>query len=43
MSALIGYARVSRREQNPEAQVGELYRAGAERVYGDHGASSHLA
>lgn len=43
MSALIGYARVSRREQNPEAQVAELYRAGAERVYVDHGESSRVA
>lgn len=43
MSALIGYARVSRREQNPEAQVAELYRAGAERVYVDHGESSRVS
>lgn len=43
MSALIGYARVSRRDQNPEAQVAELYRAGAERVYVDHGESSRIA
>ncbi|MGP5254179.1 recombinase family protein [Brachybacterium alimentarium] len=43
MSALIGYARVSRRGQNPEAQVAELYRAGAERVYVDHGESSRVA
>lgn len=43
MSALIGYARVSRREQNPEAQVAELYRAGAEAVFVDHGESSRVA
>lgn len=43
MSAIIGYARVSRREQNPEAQVAELYRAGAERVYVDHGESSRVS
>lgn len=43
MSAVIGYARVSRRDQNPEAQVAELYRAGAERVYVDHGESSRIA
>lgn len=41
--SLIGYARVSRREQNPDAQVAELYRAGAERVYVDHGESSRIA
>lgn len=41
--SLIGYARVSRRDQNPEAQVAELYRAGAERVYVDHGESSRIA
>lgn len=40
---LIGYARVSRRDQNPEAQVAELYRAGAERVYVDHGESSRIS
>lgn len=43
MSALIGYARVSRREQKPEAQVAELYRAGAERVSVDHGESSRVS
>ncbi|MDV2982468.1 UNVERIFIED_CONTAM: recombinase family protein, partial [Actinomycetes bacterium ARC8] len=30
--ALIGYARVSTREQNPEAQEAELRAAGAEKV-----------
>ncbi|MGP5626717.1 recombinase family protein [Brachybacterium alimentarium] len=40
---LIGYARVSRRDQNPEAQVAELYRAGAESVYVDHGESSRIS
>lgn len=43
MSAVIGYARVSRREQTPEAQVAELYRAGADQVFVDHGESSRVA
>lgn len=30
-------------EQTPDAQVAELYRAGAERVYVDHGESSRIA
>lgn len=38
--ALIGYARVSTREQNPESQTAELYAAGAEEVFIDHGESS---
>lgn len=38
--ALIGYARVSTREQNLEAQEAELRAAGADRVFVDHGESS---
>lgn len=40
---VIGYARVSRREQNPTAQEAELRAAGASRVYVDHGESSRVA
>lgn len=40
---MIGYARVSTREQNPEAQEAELRQAGAERVFVDHGESSRVA
>lgn len=40
MSQSIGYARVSRREQNPDAQGAELVAAGAARVFVDHGESS---
>lgn len=42
MSHVIGYARVSTREQNPEAQEAELRAAGAARVYVDHGESSRF-
>jgi len=38
--SVVGYARVSTREQNPQAQEAELTAAGAERVFVDHGASS---
>lgn len=38
--AIIGYGRVSTREQNPAAQRAELEAAGAERVFIDHGHSS---
>lgn len=38
----VGYARVSTREQNPEAQEAELRAAGAERVFADHGESSRV-
>ena len=41
--AIIGYARVSTREQNPEAQEAELQTAGAERLFVDHGESSRTA
>lgn len=43
MSDMIGYARVSRREQNPEAQIAELKAAGARRVFVDHGESSRIS
>lgn len=43
MTAVIGYARVSRREQNPKAQEAELSAAGATRVFVDHGESSRRA
>lgn len=38
--AVIGYARVSTREQNPQAQAAELRAAGAEQVFTDRGESS---
>lgn len=38
--AINGYARVSTREQNPQAQEAELRAAGATRVFVDHGTSS---
>lgn len=38
----IGYARVSKREQNPAAQEAELRAAGAVRVFVDHGESSRI-
>ena len=40
--AVIGYARVSTREQNTDAQEAELRAAGAQRVFVDHGVSSRL-
>lgn len=43
MSGIVGYARVSTREQNPEAQEAELRAAGATRVFVDHGESSKTA
>ena len=39
---VVGYARVSKREQNPEAQEAELRAAGAVRVFVDHGDSSRV-
>lgn len=43
MSSIIGYARVSTREQNPQGQQAELSEAGASRVFVDHGESSRIA
>lgn len=43
MGERIGYARVSTREQNPEAQEAELRAAGCTRVYVDHGVSSRIS
>ncbi|MCI1642819.1 MAG: recombinase family protein [Actinomyces sp.] len=40
---VVGYARVSTREQNPAAREAELRAAGAERVFVDHGESSRAA
>lgn len=42
MSNVVGYARVSTREQNPAAQEAELRAAGASRVFVDHGESSRV-
>ena len=38
--SVVGYARVSTKDQSPAAQVAELELAGAERVFVDHGESS---
>ncbi|MCT2224648.1 MULTISPECIES: recombinase family protein [Micrococcales] len=43
MTNVVGYARVSKREQNPAAQEAELRAAGASRVFVDHGESSRRA
>lgn len=40
--SVVGYARVSTREQNPAAQEAELREAGAERVFVDRGESSRV-
>lgn len=40
---LIGYARVSTRDQDPSAQEAELRAAGCTRVFVDHGESSRVA
>ncbi|CRK54425.1 DNA-invertase hin [Rhodococcus sp. RD6.2] len=37
--AVIGYARVSTTDQNPELQQAALHEAGAERIFTDHGVS----
>lgn len=42
MSGIVGYARVSTREQNPELQEAEIRAAGAERVFVDRGESSRV-
>ena len=43
MGTVVGYARVSTREQATEAQQAELRAAGASRVFADHGESSTTA
>ena len=43
MVAIVGYARVSMREQNPAQQEALLRAAGVERVFIDHGESSRKA
>lgn len=42
MSNVVGYARVSKDEQNPVAQESELRAAGVERVFVDYGESSRV-
>lgn len=42
MSNVVGYARVSRHDQNPAAQEAELRAAGAVRVFVDQGESSRV-
>ena len=42
MTNVVGYARVSKREQNPAAQEAELRAAGATRVFVDRGESSRV-
>ncbi|TWS23162.1 recombinase family protein [Tsukamurella conjunctivitidis] len=42
MMSVVGYARVSTREQSPEAQEAELRAAGATRVFVDRGESSRV-
>lgn len=41
--SIVGYARVSTRDQNPAAQEAELRAAGAGRVFVDHGESSRVS
>ncbi|PPG43719.1 recombinase family protein [Pseudoclavibacter sp. RFBA6] len=43
MSSMIGYARVSTRDQSVDAQIAELEAAGCARVFVDHGQSSRSA
>ena len=43
MAEVFGYARVSRKEQDPGAQEAELRAAGCRRVFVDHGESSRIA
>jgi len=38
--SVIGYARVSTRDQQPASQIDRLRAAGAQRVFVDHGQSS---
>ena len=41
--AIIGYARVSTVDQNPQLQLDALQEAGATRIYTDHGVSGSTA
>src|SRR5258705_4369795 len=41
--AVIGYARVSTTDQNPQLQLDALEEAGATRIYTDHGVSGSAA
>src|SRR6476646_6873600 len=41
--AIIGYARVSTTDQNPQLQLDALQEAGATRIYTDHGVSGSAA
>ena len=41
--AVIGYARVSTTDQNPQLQLDALQEAGATRIYTDHGVSGSTA
>jgi DNA invertase Pin-like site-specific DNA recombinase len=41
--AIIGYARVSTTDQNPQVQLDALQEAGATRIYTDHGVSGSAA
>ena len=41
--AVIGYARVSTTDQNPQLQLDALQEAGATRIYTDHGVSGATA
>src|SRR5690625_7082339 len=43
MSNIVGYARVSTREQDPDSQTTQLKDAGAGRVFVDRGESSRIA
>ena len=42
MSNMVGYAQVSKNEQNPAAQEAELRAAGTEGTFVDHGETSRI-